>query len=155
MHEIIRDHLEEHLRSKAASSGLLKFHAHLAECGECRDAVARMEETAIQLRTLRTSAGLELAPGFFARVMETIEAGKRPTVWSLLLDPIFGKRLVYASLTLVILLGTYMFSTEPVQIETASVPEVILSNQQREAQPSDSAETDRDVILVNLATYKE
>jgi hypothetical protein len=155
MHEIIRDHLEEHLRSTAASSRLLEFHAHLAECGECRDAVVRMEETAIQLRTLRFGADFELAPGFFARVMETIEAGKRPTVWSLLLDPIFGKRLVYASLTLVILLGTYMFSTEPLGIETASVPEVILSHQQREAQQTDNAEADRDVILVNLATYKD
>ena len=67
MHEIIRDHLEEHLRSTAASSRLLEFHAHLAECGECRDAVVRMGETAIQVGARYGMARISSSPQAFLR----------------------------------------------------------------------------------------
>jgi predicted anti-sigma-YlaC factor YlaD len=155
MHEIVREYLEEHLRSKETSGRLSDFHAHLSICGPCREMVKRMEETSQLFDVLRLRAEQEPGPGFYVRVMNRIDAEKRPSAWSLLLDPIFGKRLVYASLTVVVLLGTYMFSSENAEMANASGPEVILSNQGSTATVAPAAEGDRDVILVNLATYKD
>lgn len=155
MHEIVREYLEEHLRSKGMSGRLRDFHSHLSACGACRETVKRMEETSQLFDVLRLRAEQEPGPGFYARVMTKIEAEKRPSVWSLLLDPVFGKRLVYASLTLVVLLGSYMVSSENAEMAQAARPEVILSNQASTNVVAPANEGDRDVILVNLATYKD
>jgi hypothetical protein len=114
-----------------------------------------MRETSKLLESLRPPSGLEPSAGFYARVMARIEAERKPSVWSFLLDPVFGKRLMYASLTLVLLLGTFLVTTEPYAPEFASAPEVILSNQDRAPALSANPERDRDVLLVNLATYKD
>ncbi len=153
MHEIVREYLEEHLRSKGMSGRLHDFHAHLSDCGQCREMVTRMEETSQLFDVLRLRTEQEPGPGFYARVMNKIDAEKRPSIWSLLLDPVFGKRLVYASLTLVVVLGSYMYSSENAELANAG-PEVILSNQ-GSTDVKSASEGDRDVILVNLATYKD
>ncbi len=155
MHEIVRDYLEEHLRSKGTPDRLHDFHAHLSVCGPCRETVKRMEETSQLFDVLRLRTEQEPGPGFYARVMSRIDTEKRPSAWSLLLDPVFGKRLVYASLTVVVLLGTYMYSSENAEMATAASPEAMLSSQASSAAVAPATEGDRDVILVNLATYKD
>jgi hypothetical protein len=98
---------------------------------------------------------VEPAPGFYARVMAKIETERKPSVLNLLLDPVFGKRLVFASLALVVLMSTYLVSTESLAMEPSSAPEVILAEQDRAPALSSDTDHDRDVILVNLATYKD
>ena len=155
MHEIVREYLEEHLRSKGTSGRLHEFHAHLSACGHCSEMVKRMEETSQLFDVLRLRAEQEPGPGFYARVIAKIDAEKRPSVWNLLLDPVFGKRLVFTSLTVVVLLGAYMVSSENAEMANASRPEIILSNQSSASVVAPANEGDRDVILVDLATYKE
>jgi anti-sigma factor RsiW len=148
MHESIKEGLEDFLRD----DGGPEFAAHLDACPECRDQVERMREQALELRVLRAEAAP--APGFYARVMARIETERRPSLWSLLLEPAFGRRLMYASLTLVVLLGTYLIATESVEPVTASTP---AERYLAEEHPAVGAnpQQDRDVVLVRLATYDE
>lgn len=155
MHDIVRGNLEEYLRTKSGPGLPAEVDAHLAACSECRETLKIMEETSSLLAVLRPPAEAVPTPGFYARVMARVEAEDKPSVWNLLLDPIFGRRLVYGSLTVVVLLGTYLVSTEPSGLDLSASPEAILSESSRPQAVSGSAESDRDVILVNLATYKD
>ncbi len=151
MHEPIKEGLEDFLRD----NGSPEFVAHLEACRECRGEAERMREQAVALRVLRAEEELSPSPGFYARVIARVEAQSRPSFWGVFLEPAFGRRLMYASLTLVILLGTYLISTEPGSTPlTASTPaEEYLA----EEHPAVGAnpQQDRDVVLVRLATYDE
>ena len=112
MHRIIRDHLEQVLgeRPPAPEHPAGK---HLAECEECREAVAAMREQAAMLRQWRAAeVEVEPRPGFYARVLERIEAQTPSSVFTLFFDSLFGRRIAMASLALALLLGVYVISSE-------------------------------------------
>ncbi len=60
------------------------------------------------LRSLKTPQGAEPRAGFYARVMERIEAQQPFSIWSVFLDRKFGFRLAVASGVLAALLGIYL-----------------------------------------------
>ncbi len=154
MHRFIRDHLEEVL-SETNRKG--PSAQHLDECSECRDEVAAMREHAALLRELRAPAEIESRPGFYARVMERIEAQGPGSIWNIFFESPFGRRIAIASMALVVLLGLFLVSSEqlmplnePVQIAGEDQPASVL------ATPGSPAGTpDRDSVLVNLVTYRE
>ena len=115
MHRIIRDHLEQVL-ADAETASEHPAGKHLAECEECRDAVAAMREQAAMLRQWRVAIQrcpkVEPRPGFYARVLERIEAQTPASVYALFFDSLFGRRLAMASLALALLLGVYVISSE-------------------------------------------
>lgn len=113
MHQPIRDRLEEHLHGKSSSGGMKEFRSHMDSCPECRGEVTLHEEQRLQLSSLRSPAEMDAAPGFYARVMSRVEAEGRPSLWNMLLDPVFGKRLVYATLAVVMMMSAYLAVTEP------------------------------------------
>lgn len=154
MHEPVKENLEDYL-SENGDSG--KLNDHLAVCEECREEVRQMRDQAGLLRELRPPSDLEPRPGFYARVMEQIEAQRaKASFWSGFLEPVFARRLVMASLTLVILLGTVVAVTQGDR--TADVaedhPEVFMVNRAQTANFDDN-EQGRDAVLVNLSTYSE
>ena len=177
MHRIIRDHLEEIL----AGPGSAPEHPaarHLAECDECRDMVAAMREQAVVLRQghapVEAEAEAEPRPGFYARVMERIEAQSPGSVWALFFDSMFGRRIALASLGLALLIGVYVISSEqmpdPEIAGVDSLPRATLASDQvldlpqvfpdgvfsGAAQPQMvSGAPDQDAVLVNLVTYRE
>ncbi len=157
MHNIVREHLESYLEGRCTGSQMEMLQNHLAGCSECRDLLEQIVETSHLFQVLKPqSSDLEPAPGFYARVMEKIETRQRSSFWSFLVDPVFGKRLVLASLALVLILGSFMAATLPEQVETASAPEAILAAPPAaNAAPAENPDRDRDVILVELATYRE
>ena len=67
MHRIIRDHLEQVLAGPGSAPGH-PAGKHLAECEECREAVAAMREQAAMLRQWRVAqcgnGRSGAAPGF-------------------------------------------------------------------------------------------
>jgi predicted anti-sigma-YlaC factor YlaD len=161
MHRIIRDHLEQVL----AGPGCTPEHPagkHLAECEECREEVAAMREQAALLRQWRASE-IEPRPGFYARVLERIEAQTPSSVFTLFFDSLFGRRIAMASLALALLLGVYVISSEQIP-----EPATFVSNVSSEL-PQDlpdvfsdysqprlmTAAADQDAVLVNLVTYRE
>ena len=177
MHRIIRDNLEEVLGPDSAPEHPAR--KHLDECQECRDAVAAMHEQSAILWKLRAPAvEIEPRPGFYARVLERIEAQTPTSVYALFFDSPFARRIAMASLALALLLGVYVISSEQMpepQLATVGVlPQVTLVSGQVASMPRDlrdifsdsvfsddpqsrlvTSAPDQDAVLVNLVTYRE
>jgi hypothetical protein len=154
MHQPVLNHLESYLQGVRNK----ELESHIAACPDCREQVALLEEQSVMLRTLSAQEVPQMRPGFYGRVIARIESQAKPGFWSLLLDPTFGRRLVYGSLSLVILMSVYLVATEPATNTVASSsPEMILSQPKLDnRQPIGSnPQRDRDTVLVNLATFSE
>lgn len=178
MHRIIRDHLEQVLGERPPASDH-PAGKHLAECGECREAVAAMREQAAMLRQWRVTNAetAEPRPGFYARVLERIEAQSPVSVFTLFFDSLFARRIAMASLALALLLGVYVISSEQMaDPQTAAsqvagqvggvdpLPQATLVSEIPQDFPvlSDDSQPrlvrgtpDQDAVLVNLVTYRE
>jgi predicted anti-sigma-YlaC factor YlaD len=178
MHRIIRDHLEEILAAPGSAPGH-PAEKHLAECEECRDLVAAMREQAVVLRQGHAPAEeTEIHPGFYARVMERIEAQTPQSVWTLFFDSLFGRRIALAALGLALLIGVYVISSEQMpEPEIAGVdglPQATLVSAESMSVPQElpvmfpdgafpgaaqpqmvAGAPDQDAVLVNLVTYRE
>jgi len=154
MHQPVMNNLESYLQGLPNK----ELESHIAGCPDCREEVALMQEHSGLLRSLAAPENLEVRPGFYGRVIARIESQEQPGFWSLLLDPTFGRRLVYGSLSLVILMSVYLVATEPATNNIASSsPEMILSQPVLDNRQPIGAnpQRDRDTLLVNLATYSE
>ena len=153
MHEPLLDGLEDYLDGKGPTA---KVERHLAECASCREELAAMQTHSAMFRALRVPP-TDLAPGFYARVLNRIESEGKPSLWALFGDSLFAKRLAYASVTALVLLGTVFVSTEDSSQEPlfASAPEVIMAEEQDAPVTTTDRDRDRDVVLVHLATYQD
>jgi hypothetical protein len=172
MHQEIRHNLEDLLKSDDLLKGSgptrsAELQAHLGECAECSDELRSLQAQAQLLRSLRSPQDLEPRAGFYARVLERIEA-QPASIWSVFLDRKFGLRLAVASAALVALLGTYLVTSEPSGPESASSPSVVLTDTPRateaslRTEPSVQLSEDgprqqqqRNAVLVDLATYHQ
>jgi anti-sigma factor RsiW len=166
MHQEIRQKLEDYLSGEnlpdASSSQLpAGFRAHLGECAECAGEVKALHEQAELLRALRSPGDVEPRAGFYARVMERIEA-QPASIWSLFLERRFGFRLAVASAALAALLGAYLVVSEPGGPELASSSAVVLTDtpavQTNTVQTNDDGvwqQRQRDAVLVDLASYRQ
>jgi predicted anti-sigma-YlaC factor YlaD len=160
MHQPIRDNLEDYLKGSIQQVPQA-FHAHLVACEECANELRLLETQANMLRSLRSVEDVVPIPGFYARVMERVEDQGRVSVWSIFLQPSFGRRLAIASATLVLLLGTYLVTTEPGDQGAASSPSVatdIVSMPAPEAGAVDDSlqqQRQRNAVLVDLASFHE
>jgi len=167
MHEPIRDNLEEYLKGSPSKISQ-DFEAHLEACQDCAGQLREMEAQAELLHALRPGKEIEPSAGFYARVMDRIETQGRASIWSLLLEPAFGRRLAVACATVVVLLGSYFVATElsepMVAVAPAAVATSVSSSADLSAPPSLEPAADRnsvqqqrqrDAVLVNLASFHE
>ena len=112
MHDVIRNGLEGYLSRRLAPEHLNAFHAHLVECTGCREMVAAFDKQSTLIQSLRvTEEEVAPAPGFYARVMERIDAQRPMSLWSVFLQPLFARRVLYASLALFLFLGSSILWT--------------------------------------------
>jgi len=144
MHRSIRDNLEQVLAGSRAES---RTQEHLTNCEECSGEVSAMLAQARLLRNLRAEA--EPTPGFYARVMEHIEAQTSVSIWSLFGESAFGRSVAMASMMVAILLGTYLFTAERAEHHFRSTPDAAPLVWDQSGTP------DRADVLVNLVTYQE
>ena len=125
------------------------------------------------VRPLVEEAEIEPRPGFYARVLERIEAQTPISVFTLFFDSAFGRRLAMASLALALLLGVYVISSEqmaePQIAAVDALPQVTLVSDHVSDMPQDlpgvlndygqprlvTSAPDQDAVLVNLVTYRE
>jgi hypothetical protein len=115
-----------------------------------------MQKQAEILRSLKSPRQVEPSAGFYARVLQRIESQPLPSVWSLFGESIFAKRLAYASITFLVLLGTYFVSSTESQLPlSSSAPEAIMAADDLSPSMGVDQQKDREAILVNLATYEE
>ena len=156
MHQQIRQSLEDFLRGKHHGELPAEFQAHLGECAECADELGLLQEQSRLLKSLGSGASsdeIEPRPGFYARVIERIQA-QPPSVWSVFLERKFGFRLAVASAALVAVLATYLVTSEANGPEFVSRPGIAASGSTRGAATTASAPSDeRDAVLVDLASY--
>ncbi len=163
MHQPVKDNLEEYLRAKggdfigAVPPGM---EEHLQSCSECAEEMRDLERQSAALRTLRAPVVLEPRAGFYARVLQRIDDARATnSVWAAFLDPAFAKRLVFACGALVVVLGTYLISTEPGNFRFQQASPAVTVAQQTAASPDDAdngtTAQERDAVLVNLAAYQQ
>jgi len=171
MHRHVREHLEEVLADRGSSKSSGEAGTHLAECRECSDEVNAMRGHAALLREWRApeKEEAEPRPGFYARVLERIEAEGPASIWNLFFESTFGRRLAIASLALAALLGVGLISTEwlsnqgtETAVETRPFAQelrgqVVVGEDQPGVVLTGAVDSapDQDSVLVNLVTYRE
>ena len=159
----IEDRLEEFLRGSLDQRRRAEFEQTLqASDEETRRMVGDFERHSRLIREAFIPAeGPEPAPGFYARVLDRIESQRKTSFWAPLLEPLFFRRLVFASAALLVLLAVATFTTPPEEDLLATNPGILADYvMAQEPPPVDvvmggDQEQSRDHILVNLATYQE
>jgi len=160
MHRLVQNHIEDVLAGIESAS----VAEHLGACEECRSQVTAMRGHAAAMRELRAPAA-EPRPGFYARVMERIEAQGPVSIWNLFIESAFGRRIAVASLALALLVGVYLISSE------RSADQPVMAGQQGQAavvvgedgpgqvlsiiNHSSLNQPSEDAVLANLVTYQE
>jgi anti-sigma factor RsiW len=144
MHQVILDRLEEHLSGAPSTR---EFTAHLESCVECRAEVREMQELSSAMVALRAPEDLAQPPGFYARVAQRVDRERPRSLWSLcLLDPGFGKRVAFASLMTLAILGSYLITRETDYAAGPPSAEAIMAQRGPAENP--------DVMLATLASYE-
>jgi hypothetical protein len=92
--------------------------------------------------------------------MHRVESQARPSFWYLLLDPIFGRRLVYGTGAAFLLMAAFLLASTGEQPELARSPVQIMVQPAPETAkvPSefgDDIQRDREHFLVTLASFAE
>lgn len=112
MHGSVRESLEDLLAARGAAVSKNGVAQHLSSCNECASEIESMKAQAELLKTLRAPEELEPTAGFYARVLQRIEERTRESMWAVFIYSPFSKRLVYASLTMALMLGSYVIAQE-------------------------------------------
>jgi anti-sigma factor RsiW len=155
MHQVIRKNVEEHLKGSRREIPP-EFHRHLETCPDCASELAQLETQSRVLRSLAATTDAEPRPGFYARVMERIEAQQPFSIWSVFLDRKFGFRLAVASGVLAFLLGGYLVTSEPGGPESGVTSAVAMSDSSNETNfDQAAAQQQRDAVLVDLASFRQ
>jgi anti-sigma factor RsiW len=152
MHPVIIENLEEYLSGALLPAVLRDFEAHLQTCPACRDEVRGMQDVSTLFAELRPVEAIQPPPAFVAQVMERAALSRAPSFWSLFsLDPGFGRRVVFASLLTLAVLGSYLVSRETEYV-TPPTPEAVMAMDQSPAAPGPRG--DRAMMLVTLTAYE-
>jgi anti-sigma factor RsiW len=152
MHAVVMESLEEYLSGTLKPAALRDIEAHLDTCEACRHEVAGMQEVSQWFSVLKPEGELAPAPGFYARVMRQV--GDRHAAPSFAgffaLDFAFGRRLVFASLLTLAVLGGYLVSYES-DYPTGLSPDTVMAQQDSPAYDNTRAQ---DNMLATMTAYE-
>jgi anti-sigma factor RsiW len=156
MHAVIQERLEEYMAGALPPAIQRQVADHLASCTHCQQEVSAMQEVSALFEFLKPEDTPVPSPSFAARVMAQVAAQvaaqPRPSLRNLFsLDLAFGRRVVFACLLNLAVLGSYLVTRETEYASGPPNPETIMATEQ--ARP-DPAGTDRDRMLVTLASYE-
>ena len=119
----------------------------------CREQIRSMVDVSQLFVSLRSEEVFEPAPGFYAGVMRQV--GARAAVPSFAglfaLDFAFGRRLAFASLLTLAVLGSYLISREA-EYPGGPSPEAVMAQQNSPAFDTASAQEN---MLVTLTAYEQ
>lgn len=154
MHAVIFVNLEEYLAGTLERAELRDIEAHLTNCGTCREEIRGMQDVSQLFGALRPDEAetWDIAPGFAVKVLEQVSRRKPLPVFAGFfgLNLEFGRRLVFASLLMLAVLGGYLVSHES-QYSAGLSPEAILAQQNAPGFETASAENN---MLVTLTAYE-
>ena len=146
MHAVIIDHFEEYLYGHLPVAVRDRFQAHLETCGECRREVDEVQESTRLLASLKPEGAVDPPPSFVAQVMQTVAERPAPSFRSSFGDFAFGRRVVFASLLTLAVLGTVLVSREHAYAPNPTTPDAVMAD----AAGSPNAGQ----MLVTLANYE-
>jgi anti-sigma factor RsiW len=153
MHAVMMDYLEEYLAGTLEPVELREIEAHLSTCGVCREEIRGMREMTELFGALRSdeSEAANIPLGFSAKVMEQVSRRKAMPAFArfFALNMEFGRRLVFASLLTVAVVGGYLVTHEA-QNPSGSSAEAILAQQNA---PGFEANAENN-MLVTLTAYE-
>lgn len=176
MHEPVLSHVEDYLAGKLRPEQRSTLETHLSGCVECQAEVAEFQAISQLVSSLRMETEFEPAPGFYGRVWDRIENQASNSFWNFFLEPVFARRLAYATITVVALGATYWFSLPPqtedvvASIQLAPVVEAestgVLNNEAPVDTPMPAPTADiqnvsladdpnTGMVLVGLASYRD
>ena len=105
---------------------------------------------------LRPEEDIEATPGFYARVMASVEARRKAPVLLAFADPGFARRFIYACLATVIVLGSYLLYTErAAPFADPGAVGFLAADTPGERHVGTDQRRDRESVLVSLASYRE
>jgi len=146
--------LEEYLAGSLEPAALRELEAHLTNCRTCREEVHGMQDLSLLFGSLRhdETETWNIAPGFYANVMGQVDQRKAaPALANLFaLNVAFGRRLVFASLLTLAVLGSYLVTHES-RYPVGPSPEAILAQQNAPAFETGGAENN---MLATLTAYE-
>jgi len=153
MHAVVTDSLEEYLAGALEPASHRVIEAHLSACGPCREELNSMQEMSLLFGSLRADDVLQPSPSFCAGVMKHVGCLKpAPTFAGLFaLDFAFGRRLVFASLLTLAVLGGFL-ATREAHYPVGPSPDAIMAQQDAPAFDSAAAQ---DNMLVTLTAYEQ
>jgi len=153
MHAVVIDSLEEYLSDALEPAAQRAVEGHLAGCAACREEIKSMQDVSLLFGSLQNEEVFEPSPRFTASVMQHVSDLKpEPTFASrFALDLAFGRRLVFASLVMLAVLGSFL-ATREAQYTAGPSPDAILA--QQDLPDFDSAPS-QDNMLVTLTAYEQ
>jgi len=152
MHAVVFDRLEDYLAGTLNPAAHRAIEAHLKTCQSCREEVQGIEEISERLASLRVEETVTPSPGFFAGIVQQVaRQAVQPTFASLFSWHFaFGRRLAFASLLMLAILGSYLWVGESVY-PAGPTPEAVMAQQELPAFDSGPAQ---DNMLVTLTAYE-
>lgn len=153
MHGSTQDRLEELLADRGAVDSVEDVREHVSSCPECSSELQAMKAQAGLLQLLRPAEAIEPLPGFYSRVLQRIEQHAKGSIWAVFIYSPFGKRLVYASLTLALALGTYVVTQES-RDGHLGAQNVVASDFHEDALVEGNPAQQRDAVLANFAFHE-
>jgi predicted anti-sigma-YlaC factor YlaD len=152
MHTVVMESLEEYLAGALDRAHRLRIEAHLTQCESCRGEVAAMEDVSLLFQGLRSANPPEPALGFSARVMAHAAESRSGSGFGELvaMNLLFGRRLAFACLLTMAVLGSFLVWRETAY-ESGASPEAIMAQQEM---PAFSQAPGRDAMLVTLTSYE-
>lgn len=142
MHRVVEDGVESYFEGVASP----EFRAHLKSCDGCRREIEAMRDLSLMFADLKTEEPVEPHASFTAKVMAGIGQRRAASVWNFF-DPAFGRRIAFASLLTLAVLGSFLISRETGYAPAPSSPDVVMANDQQPASPGD--------MLVTLVSYEQ
>jgi predicted anti-sigma-YlaC factor YlaD len=149
MHGSIRNELENLLKSNADATPVIQ---HLADCDECKGELAAMRSQNKLFRSLKSNEDVEPQPGFYARVMQRIEEKAKDSIWAVFVYSPCGKRLALASLSIALILGSYVIAEERMDGHMMTTS-VAAEQTHYDAPMVGSQAQQRDAVLENFAAH--
>jgi anti-sigma factor RsiW len=147
--------LEAYLAGRSADAAAMALEAHIEACAECRAMVGGMRAQSDMVRVLKPGQEIEPAPGFYARVMERIEAQAAGSFWAVFLEPFFARRFMYASMALMTMMVLAAATVNSEMDVHAAVPMEMVTEISMPDSSVFGEQNGRDVVFVNLASFGE
>jgi anti-sigma factor RsiW len=154
MHAVVMENLEEYLAGTLEPADRREIEAHLSACQECREELHEMQEVSSLFASLRHEDRWEPSPGFYAGVVGQVEQQVKPSFAGLglfNLDFAFGRRLAFASLVMLAVMGSYLVSRET-SYPAGPSPDTIMAEQNA---PNFDSGPGHDKMLVTMTAYEQ